>query len=37
MLMPIFGLFEVEPLGAQPLFNIGPLAITNRPGQRLMA
>jgi F-type H+-transporting ATPase subunit a len=29
MLMPIFGLFEVEPLGAQPLFNIGPLAITN--------
>jgi len=28
MLMPFFG-FEVEPLGAQPLFNIGPLAITN--------
>jgi F-type H+-transporting ATPase subunit a len=28
MLMPFFG-FEVEPLAAQPLFNIGPLAITN--------
>ena len=28
MLMPFFG-FEIEPLGAQPLFNIGPLTITN--------
>ncbi|MBX4190639.1 F0F1 ATP synthase subunit A [Candidatus Saccharibacteria bacterium] len=28
MLVPFFG-FEVEPLGAQSLFNIGPLAITN--------
>jgi F-type H+-transporting ATPase subunit a len=28
MLVPYFG-FEVEPLGAQTLFNIGPLAITN--------
>jgi F-type H+-transporting ATPase subunit a len=28
MLIP-FSTFEVEPLGAQPLFNIGPLAITN--------
>ena len=28
MVIPVFG-FEVEPLGAQPLFNIGPLAITN--------
>ncbi len=27
-MLPFFG-FEVEPLGAQPLFNIGPLAITN--------
>lgn len=29
MVIPSIGLFEVEPLGAQPLFNIGPLAITN--------
>jgi len=28
MLTPFFG-FEVEPLGAQQLFNVGPLAITN--------
>jgi F-type H+-transporting ATPase subunit a len=28
MLVPYFG-FEVEPLAAQPLFNIGPLTITN--------
>src|SRR6266404_3859717 len=28
MVMPFFG-FEVEPLGAQPLFKLGPLAITN--------
>ena len=28
MMLPFFG-FEVEPLGAQPLFNIGPFAITN--------
>jgi F-type H+-transporting ATPase subunit a len=28
MLVPFFG-FEVEPLGAQQLFNIGPLSITN--------
>jgi F-type H+-transporting ATPase subunit a len=28
MLMPFFG-FEVEPLGAQPLFNLGPLTVTN--------
>jgi F-type H+-transporting ATPase subunit a len=28
MNMPSFG-FEVEPLGAQPLFNLGPLTITN--------
>jgi len=28
MIWPTFG-FEVEPLGAQPLFNIGPIIITN--------
>jgi F-type H+-transporting ATPase subunit a len=28
MLVPFFG-FVVEPLGAEPLFNIGPLTITN--------
>jgi F-type H+-transporting ATPase subunit a len=28
MVMPFFG-FEVEPLGAQPLFQLGPLQITN--------
>jgi F-type H+-transporting ATPase subunit a len=28
MVMPFFG-FEVEPLGAQNLFHLGPLAITN--------
>jgi F-type H+-transporting ATPase subunit a len=28
MIMPFFG-FEVEPLGAQGLFNVGPLTITN--------
>jgi F-type H+-transporting ATPase subunit a len=28
MLMPSFG-FEIEPLGAQPVFQLGPLSITN--------
>src|SRR5581483_3172988 len=28
LVMPFFS-FEVEPLGAQPLFKLGPLAITN--------
>ena len=28
MIIPSFG-FDVEPLGAQPLFNLGPITITN--------